>query len=69
MIPPLTEDELRRVDAWVKAGHLKCAHTYRGAIGGHFEYWAIPTSLGTCYGVRCLTCKNDELNLTDFDNW
>ena len=65
----LSEDDRKKVDEWVENKHSECAKTYRGAIGGHFEYWTIPTTLGDIYGVRCLTCKKDELNLTDFDEW
>jgi hypothetical protein len=69
MIPPLTEDDLKKVDVWIKASHLRCANAYTGAIGGFLEYYAVPTSLGTVYGVRCLVCKKDQLDLTDYSQW
>lgn len=69
MIPQLSEEELKKVDAWIKAGHLKCVVTYTGAIGGLLEYYAVPTGIGTVYGVRCLVCKKDQLDLTDYDTW
>lgn len=69
MIPPLTNDEHKKVDDWIKANHLKCAHTYTGAIGGFIEYYAIPTGLGTIYGVRCLVCKKNPIDLTAYNEW
>lgn len=69
MIPPLTDDEHKRVNEWIKASHLKCANKYHGAIGGFIEYYAVPTSIGTVYGVRCLTCKTNQLDLTDYNEW
>lgn len=68
-MPVLSEEEHKRVDAWIKAGHLKCASTYTGAIGGFIEYYAIPTGIGTIYGVRCLVCQKDPIDLTDYEGW
>jgi len=65
----LTDEEWKKVDAWIKAGHLQCAHTYTGASGGFLEHYAVPTGIGTVYGVRCLVCKKDHLDLTDYDLW
>ena len=69
MIPQFTDDEHRKVDEWIKKGHLRCANTYTGAIGGFMEYYAIPTSIGVVYGVRCLVCKKDTLDLTDYSSF
>lgn len=61
----LSDEDHRKVDAWIKAHHLKCAHTYTGAIGGFYEYWLVPTGIGDFYGARCLLCKENGLDLTD----
>ena len=65
----LTDEEHKKVNEWIKAGHLRCANSYTGAIGGFLEYYAVPTSLGTAYGVRCLVCKKDHIDLTNYEQW
>jgi hypothetical protein len=65
----LLDDDGKKIDAWITAGHIQCMETYIGAIGGHLKYWFIQTSLGLISGVSCLVCKADDLNLTDFDSW
>lgn len=64
-----SDEDHKKVNDWIKGGHLKCANTYTGAIGGFIEYYAIPTSIGTVYGVRCLVCKENHLDLSDYENW
>lgn len=64
-----TPAEHDAINTWIKEKHRECAKKYTGAIGGHFEYWACPTSLGAIYGVRCLVCDTEALDLTNYDLW
>ena len=65
----LSPKDDKKVNKWIKMKHSKCLKEYVGAIGGHIEYWVIYTGLGPLYGTRCLVCKENDLNLTDFSEW
>lgn len=64
----LTQEQHQKVGEWWK--NHKCRTRDAGAIGGAITYCFTPTGLGVVEIVKCsfLDC-NEELNLTNFDDW
>lgn len=60
----LTENELKKIENFIKKGKNECA----GAIGGRYTYSFTPTTLGTIVIITDNLQKR-ELNVTDYDCW
>lgn len=64
----LTDEQRKQVSEWWK--NHKCYKRYAGAIGGSMTYCFTPTGLGVVEIVKCsFPDCNEELNLTNYDDW
>ena len=64
----LTQEQYSRYMEWRK--QFMTDNRKYGAIGGHFSFVFIPTTIGTIVKVR-FSCGSEEaeLDLTDYEEW